>query len=311
LLGGRPTGVGTARQRGISKTGGSGPLDLVSLSALTRRTAGRSDLRIGLIDGPVALDHPAFVGSRIELVSARHTCNSSGAACAHGTFIAGILSGQRESGAPALCPDCSLLVRPIFTDHRAADGTYTMPSATIDELTAAIHECLAAGANLLNISAALLVPTPTKERALKDALNAAMVQGAIVVAAAGNQGMLGSTAITRHPWVIPVSACDHRGWPLSYTNLGHSVGRRGLLAPGEGTVSLLPVATMAVGGGTSVATALVSAAVALLWSAVPAANATQVRLAVTHAHPPRGIVPPLLDAWKAWQALIALVGVPA
>ena len=32
-----------------------------------------------------------------------------------------------------------------------------------------------------------------------------MKRGAIVVAAAGNQGgMLGSSAVTRHPWVIPV-----------------------------------------------------------------------------------------------------------
>ena len=49
-----------------------------------------------------------------------------------------------------------------------------------------------------------------------------------MVAAAGNQGTLGSSAITRHPWVIPVVACDLRGRPMNESNLGSSIGRRGL-----------------------------------------------------------------------------------
>ena len=40
----------------------------------------------------------------------------------------------------------------------------------------------------------------------------------------------GGTIITAHPWVVPVGACDLRGKPLNESNLGHSIGRRGLLA---------------------------------------------------------------------------------
>jgi hypothetical protein len=58
------------------------------------------------------------------------------------------------------------------------------------------------------------------------------------VAAAGNQGTLGSTAITRHLWVIPVVAYDLQGRPMDQSNLGSSIGRRGLGAPGDRITSL-------------------------------------------------------------------------
>src|SRR3954468_4583773 len=75
------------------------PLDLVGLTALMGHSAGRREIRIGLIDGPVALDHAELATDRIELVAdadapgAACTVPSS-AACAHGTFVAGILSGR-------------------------------------------------------------------------------------------------------------------------------------------------------------------------------------------------------------------------
>ena len=59
-----------------------------------------------------------------------------------------------------------------------------------------------------------------------------------MVAAAGNQGTVGSSVITRHPWVIPVIACDLQGRPTTESNLGSSIGRRGLAAPGENIASL-------------------------------------------------------------------------
>jgi hypothetical protein len=35
-----------------------GPLDLVNLTPLMERTSGRAEIKVGLIDGPVAMDHP-------------------------------------------------------------------------------------------------------------------------------------------------------------------------------------------------------------------------------------------------------------
>jgi len=125
------------------------------------------------------------------------------------------------------------------------------------------------------------------------------------VAAAGNQGTVGSSAITRHAWVIPVAACDTEGNPLNESNLGRSIGRRGLSAPGANVTSLGTNGKPQTLGGTSAAAPFVTGAIGLLWSEFPAAPATQVKLAVTQAGMPRRgtIAPPVLDAWAAYQVM--------
>ena len=194
------------------------PLDLVNLSGLMELTTGKRDIVVGLIDGPVATDHADLAGSAIwklpgKAGSACSKANSS-VACMHGTFIAGILLAQRGSAAPAICPSCALLAYPIFAD---AGDNKDMPSATPEDLAAAILACIGAGAKILNLSLALVQSFAKGERALREALDHAARRGVIVVAAAGNQGSVGGTIITRHPWVIPVAACDSQGRPGSGT----------------------------------------------------------------------------------------------
>jgi subtilisin family serine protease len=203
------------------------PLDLVRLTPLIDRTSGRPELTIGLIDGPVVMNHPELANQHVREIPG----NGSGActhanstACLHGTFVAGILSAKRGSVAPAICPNCSLLVRPIFAETAAANGE--MPTAAPEELAQAILDCVNAGARVLNISAALAQPSMKSERALEEALNQAARRGVIVIAAAGNQRTLGSTAITCHPWVIPVVGYDLQARPMNHSNLGSSIGRR-------------------------------------------------------------------------------------
>lgn len=115
------------------------PLELVKLDALMERTTGRPSVKIGLIDGPVLTGHPDLaVESIVELSGGvAATCSrSSSVACQHGTFVAGILAGKRGSPAPAICPGCILLVRPIFTETHPQ--TELVPRAAPRELAAAI-----------------------------------------------------------------------------------------------------------------------------------------------------------------------------
>ena len=282
------------------------PLDLVRLTPLMDRTSGRPDVTIGLIDGPVAMNHPELASQHIREIPG----NGSGActqanstACLHGTFVAGILSAKPGSVAPAICPDCTLLVRPIFAETKAANGE--MPSATPKELAQAILDCLDAGARVVNVSAALAQPSTQSERALEEALDRAARRGVIVIAAAGNQGTLGSTAITRHPWVIPVVAYDLQGKPMGHSNLGNSIGRRGLGAPGDKITSLGAEGKPLTLGGTSAAAPFVTGTIALVWSEFPTATAAEVKFAATQAYASRRttVVPPLLDAWAAYQVM--------
>ena len=281
-------------------------LDLVRLTALMERTSGSPEVKIGLIDGPVNAGHPDLAVGHLREIPGHNGARciqANSPACLHGTFIAGILSARRNSPAPAICPECTLLVRPVFAE--STSRSERLPSATPMELAAAILECIDAGARVINLSLALAQPSAKAERPLEEALNRAVRRGVIVIAAAGNQGTLGSSAITRHPWVIPIVACDPRGRPIDESNLGSSIGRRGLRAPGDGITSLGPDGRALTLGGTSVAAPFVTGAAALLWSAFPSASAAQIKLAVT-ASIPRGalVVPPLLDADAAYQFLL-------
>jgi len=282
------------------------PLDLVKLTSLMERTSGNSDVKIGLIDGPVVTGHPDLAGGYLSEIPGRSgaTCTKTDStACVHGTFIAGIFCAKRNSSAPAICPGCTLLVRPIFSEKSA--GREQMPSATPQELAAAIIDCIDAGARIINLSLALAQPSTKGEHALAEALDHSVRRGVIVAAAAGNQGTLGSSAITRHPWVIPVVGCDLRGRPITESNLGSSIGRRGLSAPGDEITSLGAEGQALTLGGTSVAVPFVTAAIALLWSEFPAASAAQIKLAIVQASTPRraAVVPPLLDAEAAYRTL--------
>jgi len=272
------------------------------------RTSGSLDVQIGLIDGPVVTEHPDLVGGHLREIPGHNgaTCTQAdSAACQHGTFVAGILAAKRNSPAPAICPDCTLLIRPMFAEK--STGTERMPSATPQQLAAAIVECIDAGARVINLSLSLAQPSTKGEQELDEALDQAVRRGVIVVAAAGNQGTLGSSAITRHPWVIPVAACNLQGRPLGASNFGNSIGRRGLSAPGDRVTSLGAEGQPLTLGGTSVAVPFVTGAIALLSSEFPAASAAQIKLAVTQAATPRraSVVPPLLDAWASYNILLA------
>jgi subtilisin family serine protease len=283
------------------------PLALVKLTALMERSSGSPEVTIGLIDGPVAIQHADLVGGRLREILGKTgaACTrANSTACLHGTFIAGVLSAKRNSAAPAICPNCTLLIRPILGE--ATSRPDHIPSATPQELAAAIIACIDAGARVINLSLGLAQPSTNGEKALEAALCHAVQHGVIVVAAAGNQGTVGSSAITRHPWVIPVVACDLRGRPMDESNLGSSIGRRGLRAPGDSITSLGSEGQTLRLGGTSVAVPFVTGAIALLWSEFPAATAAQIKLAVIQATTLRrgSIVPPLLDAAAAYQVLL-------
>jgi len=111
--------------------------------------------------------------------------------------------------------------------------------------------------------------------------------------------------ITRHPWVIAVIGCDLEGRPTTESNLGKSIGRWGLAAPGENITSLGTSGNPQTSGGTSVAAPFVTGAIALLWSECPGASAARIKYAVTQAgrRPQRTIAPPVLDAWAAFEAM--------
>ena len=282
------------------------PLELVNLTRLMELSSGRAETTIGLIDGPVATDNDDLSSTNIREIPGRlrGTCARAGSvACRHGTFVAGILSARRGSHAPSISPDCTLLVRPIFAE--TASGNPDMPNASADELATAIVDCVDAGASVINLSAALVQRPAKGVGRLEEALAYSARQGVVIVAAAGNQGSVGSSAITRHPWVIPVVACDLLGKPIGYSNFGNAIGRRGLSAPGDGISSLGTDGGSPTFGGTSAAAPFVTGTIALLMSIFPDASPAEFKIAATRGQvrDRSTVVPPLLDAYASYQAM--------
>jgi subtilisin family serine protease len=284
-----------------------GAFDLVQLSNLMERSEGNSAINVALIDGPIAVGHQDLGEVNIQKIAGPmepRCLHGDSVACQHGTFVAGILFSKRGGSISGICPKCTLLVRPIFAEEVPAGKL--MPTASPQGLADAIIACVDGGARIINLSASIVQFAPGGDCALDQALSYAARREVIVIAAAGNQGTVAGSKVDRHPWVIPVVASDLTGQPLRGTNLGLSIGRRGLSAPGENIRSLGTSGDNETLSGTSAAAPFVTGTAALLWSLHPNASATDVKVALFRAAKPssrKSVVPPLLNAWGALREL--------
>lgn len=282
------------------------PLRLLKLREIMQQARGNPAIVVGLIDGPIDLAHPAFTRANIRTVRADQSAgcrNARSGECAHGTGIAGILCAGRDSSAPAICPGCTIVLYPIFAEYSASTPDYR--ATTPAELAQAIVETVDAGCRLINLSLGVIASEIIRYRELEEACGYAAKRGVLLVTAAGNQGRLGYLPLVRVPWVIPVVACGANGSIMPESNLSPAIGSRGLTAPGSQVVTAEPGGGYAPISGTSVAAAMVSGAVALLWSEYPSATAAEIRGSLLACSPRTrsSMIPPLFDVEAARQWL--------
>ncbi len=276
---------------------------LIHINNIILRTEGDPNLTIGIIDGPVDSSHPNFSQTKMRSVTNESSCLlKSSVACRHGTFITGVLGSKRETDTPGLVPGCNFVLNPIFCENEVSGNA--CPEITPRELAQALMNVIQAGAKIVNLSMGLASSAIQSHPDLEESFDYAFRKGVIVVGASGNQGRIGYLPLFNHPWVVPVAMCDHTGRPASGSNMGVSVGKRGLLSPG------FEIPGLAAGGGymtmtgTSIATPFVTGTMALLWSIFPEATAEQIRQAVIMPDiQRRNIVPPLLNADAAREYL--------
>src|SRR5512135_2309792 len=119
------------------------PLAMTHLLPLMQRTSGQPAISIALLDGPVAMSLPALTTEHIRHSGkiTSQSCTDAGAACRHGTFLASLLTTRRSATVPGICPECTLLVRPIFTDSTGGERDHT-PRTTPQVLATAILESI-------------------------------------------------------------------------------------------------------------------------------------------------------------------------
>jgi subtilisin family serine protease len=274
------------------------PLTQIHAEEVIKLSSGRSDIVIGIIDGPVDLTHEAFVNINIqERKNNIQCCNTKthSIACNHGTFITGILAGKRGLDIQSLCPSCKYIIRPVFLEN-------TTPMTTIEQLAEAIIETVDKGANVINLS--LGIPNViTPQKILEEACVYARNHNTIIVVAAGNQQRLGGSLMFTNEWIIPVTACDQANKILFLSNLGIHIGKYGIMAPGVNIKSTLPGNTYGYMTVTSVATTFATGIIALLWSLYPKSSSSELIYSIRNNSQKKSVIPDLLNGEKALNKL--------
>ncbi len=230
---------------------------------------GVTSLIVAVIDGPYDSNALSGIFQRPPVnLGGDGRCLNLNSGCDHGTFIMGLLGARRSAPIPGLCPNCRLVHVPLFVDQN-------LPSASVGELATAIRVAISAGAQLVNLSLAILGDDSQHDAMLAEALDYAGARGAVVMAAAGNQGRLAASQLLSHTVTIPVVAVDFSRRLLPECNFGPAVSQRGVAALGQ-VLGYAPRGRTIAMSGTSVATAVATGAVARAWSACPNANGDQI-----------------------------------
>ncbi len=155
------------------------------------------NFRVGIIDGPVDPDHPALAGANISTQSVLNA-DERAPTGTHGTAVAALVVGENsDAGLSGFAPGADLLAVSAFTQ---SGGN---PGADIERIAAAIDYLLARDVRLINMSFAG-PENPVLEIVLDEAASA----GAVMIAAAGNNGMAYAAYPAAHQDVIAVTAVD-------------------------------------------------------------------------------------------------------
>ncbi|HEY3090588.1 MAG TPA: S8 family serine peptidase [Jatrophihabitantaceae bacterium] len=194
----------------------------------------------------------------------------------HGTAMASIMVAHPGfMDITGLARDAKLL--PVAVPLR---GTNDAPTNGNDHLADAIRWAARNGGKIISMSlggtrnpATDSMPCPKDEQ---DAINYAISKGAIVLASSGNSGQKGSPV--EEPGVclgvVSVGAVDSQGHVPAFSSRHKYLT---VTAPGVNVPSLARVPRSAfVGDGTSQATAITAAALAMIWSKYPALKGRQV-----------------------------------
>ena len=286
---------------------------VVKADAAWNRGVTGSGVTVAVLDTGVAPNLPDLAGRLVQVtddlsgqvtpcknLSGELDCNDR---YGHGTFIAGLVAGNGASSGgkwKGVAPEASVL----SVKAAGADG-----AADVSNILAAIQWVVSFkdryNIRVLNLSLGTDSRQDWRVDPLNYAVERAWAAGMTVVVAASNEGPAPGT-ITKpadDPWVITVGATDDRGTAGVSDDLlpdfsgrgptAHGLAKPDVVAPGAHVISLrAPGSTVDTqfpnyvdgsyrqGSGTSMATGVVSGAVALMLQANPGFTPDRVKYAL-------------------------------
>ena len=191
----------------------------------------------------------------------------------HGTHVGGIVAAitNNNMGVAGGCPACQLMNGKVLNDN--GSGAYSWVSNGITWATDN-------GAKVINMS----LGGSVKSYTLENAVNYAWNKGVVVVAAAGNSANPSKTYPAAYTRAIAVAATNNKDQKASFSSYGSRWVD--VAAPGENIFSTFPNHPYKINkslgydfaSGTSMATPMTSAVVALIWSTPYGISASAVRV---------------------------------
>ena len=233
---------------------------------------------IAMIDGPVDTSAPELAGANITDKS-RCTVNTDNESRTHGTAIASLLV-SKDYG---FLPDATLhTYQTSFRDQEPSAECHPEPHIYLDGLGELINFAINDGAQIITISIAAGQIDAKFEPILNAALSRAINQGVIVVTGMGNTSTDndGASYASRNG-TVGVSAVNLDGsFALDYSSYGDSV----TTAAFGGPIKVRDYEKGNIGDmrGTSIATPIVAASLALARQKWPDATSNQLLQSLIH-----------------------------
>jgi len=267
-----PPGVSTRRalrDLRAADPGGSYDFDHLFVSQQTVPSAGSEDIaalnvlpemvdiRVGLIDGGVDIEHPVFATRPPDVAG----CQGKPVASEHGTAVASLFVGRsREFHGAA--PGAHLVAIDIYCDGAS-------PGGRVRDIVMALGELMAADVRVINMS--IVGPD---NAVLAAVIRKVIAQSIVVVAASGNDGPnAGPLYPAAYPGVVAVTAVDANEKLLIEASGGEHVR---FAAPGADMVAAGLAGQFTTVRGTSYASPLVAGLLARLLASDDTVAAEQV-----------------------------------
>lgn len=232
-------------------------LSQIQVLKLWTITAGDRDILIAVLDTGIDQNHEDLNGKVVAEVNFTDSPTPDDIH-GHGTHIAGIIAANSNNGIgiAGVAPESRLMNVKIANDKGRSQAL-----AVAKGIIWAVDN----GAWVINISVELTESSPE----LEDAVNHAWSQGAVIIAAAGNDGSKSPVYPAYYQNSIAVAATRQDDALAPLSNYGDWVD---VAAPGFDIYSTLPDDSYGYKSGTSFATAYVSGLAALLFGIVTDTN---------------------------------------
>lgn len=243
-----------------------------------RITTGDPNIIVAIVDDGIDISHPMFTGRFYKAYNVFTQNRTLSSGSGHGTHVAGLAVGSSqyyEKGASGVAPACKLMPVQVF------DNSVCPFSALASGIMYAIHN----GANVVNISIAPALARMSQlsleeqkriaeqyykdeERVYEHIFKVAREKNVILVFAAGNDDIM--TAVLPEcrsaASTVNVAAVTPQLKASSFTN--YSIGTS-ISAPGVAIYSSFPRSSFKSMDGTSMASPIVTGAIALMKSIKP------------------------------------------